>query len=59
MNDDSRIQIALVDDKLRILREVWMDAKPERKSHWMEKINRALDERLELMEACAGARGQR
>jgi hypothetical protein len=40
-----------IDEKLSILRESWMDAKPERKAYWMEKINELLDERLTLMKS--------
>ena len=42
-------QISQVDEKLTILRESWMDSKPEKKSTWMAKIDAALDERFELM----------
>ena len=42
-------QIAQVDEKLRLLREAWMEAAPEKKAHWWAKINAALDERLVLM----------
>lgn len=42
-------QIAQVDEKLTILRESWMDSKPEKKEAWMAKINAALDERSKLM----------
>jgi len=37
-----------IDEKLAILRESWRDAKPERKSYWMDKINELLDERLTI-----------
>jgi hypothetical protein len=37
-----------IDEKLAILRESWMDAKPERKAYWMEKINELLDQRLTI-----------
>jgi len=42
--------IKQIDEKLSILRESWMEAKPERKAYWMAKINELLDERLEAME---------
>ena len=45
MEDD----IKKVDEKLSILRESWLDSKPEKKPTWMSKINAALDERLKLM----------
>jgi hypothetical protein len=37
-----------IDEKLAILRESWLDAKPERKAYWMDKINELLDERLTI-----------
>jgi hypothetical protein len=37
-----------IDEKLSILRESWLDAKPEKKAYWMEKINELLDERLTI-----------
>ena len=49
MNQDPIQQIAQVDEKLKILRESWMDAAPEKKSRWIAKINEALDERSKLM----------
>ena len=49
MSQDILKQIAQVDEKLAILRESWMDSKPEKKPTWMAKINAALDERSELM----------
>ena len=49
MNQDLKHQIAQVDEKLSILRETWMDSQPEKKPHWMSKIDSALDERLKLM----------
>jgi hypothetical protein len=49
MNQDTLQQIAQVDKKLTILREGWMDSKPEKKSTWMTKIDAALDERSKLM----------
>ena len=49
MNQDTLQQIAQVDEKLTILRESWMDSAPEKKSHWMAKIDAALDERSKLM----------
>ena len=48
MNQDTLQQIAQVDEKLTILHESWMDSKPEKKSHWMAKIDDALDERSKL-----------
>lgn len=47
MNPISRIQ--KLDEKLVILRESWLDARPEKKASWMAKIDSALDSRLELM----------
>jgi hypothetical protein len=44
-------QIAQVDEKLSILRESWMDSKPEKKAVWMAKIDSTLDERLVLMKS--------
>jgi hypothetical protein len=35
-----------IDKNLSMLREAWMDAKPEKKSSWLAKIDAALDERL-------------
>lgn len=49
MNQDTLQQIAQVDEKLTILRESWMDSKPEKKSTWMAKIDAALNERSKLM----------
>ena len=49
MNQHTLQQISQVDEKLTILRESWMDSKPEKKSTWMAKIDAALDERFELM----------
>lgn len=49
MNQDALQQIAQVDEKLKILRESWMDSKPEKKATWMAKIDAALDERSKLM----------
>ena len=49
MNQDPILQISQVDDKLTILRESWMDSKPEKKARWMAKIDAALDERSKLM----------
>lgn len=43
------IRIAQVDEKLLILREGWMDSKPEKEEVWMVKINAALEKRFELM----------
>lgn len=54
MNQDPIQQIAQVDEKLAILRESWMDSKPEKKSTWMAKIDAALDERLALMKVRDG-----
>ena len=48
MSQDTLQQIAQVDEKLTILRESWMDSKPEKKSTWMAKIDAALDERSKL-----------
>jgi hypothetical protein len=42
-------EIKQIDEKLAILRESYLDAKPERKQHWMDKINELLDQRLTLM----------
>lgn len=42
-------QIAQIDEKLTILRESWIDSKPEKKPAWMAKIEAALDERSRLM----------
>jgi hypothetical protein len=41
--------ITQADDRLKVLREGWEDSKSEKKSTWMEKINRELDERVKLM----------
>lgn len=41
--------IARVDKALGVLRDGWMDAKPDKQSKWMERINTALDERLSFM----------
>ena len=54
MNQNITQQITQVDEKLTILRESWMDSAPEKKSHWMAKIDAALDERLKLMKARDG-----
>lgn len=43
------LEIKQIDEKLSILRESYLDAKPERKQHWMDKINELLDQRLALM----------
>jgi hypothetical protein len=42
-------QIAQIDEKLAILRESWIDSRPEKKAAWMDKIEAALDERFRLM----------
>jgi hypothetical protein len=49
MPTEATDQIAQVDEKLSILRESWLDAKPEKKAVWMTKIDAALDERSKLM----------
>jgi len=50
MNKESTVkEIEKVDEKLSILRESWMDSKREKKKSWFEKINAALDERIDLM----------
>ena len=46
---DAVKKIENIDEKLSILRESWIDSKKEKKSAWFEKINAALDERLEHM----------
>ena len=43
-------KIKQVDEKLDILRESWMDARPKKKGHWMARIDEVLDDRLVLME---------
>jgi hypothetical protein len=48
MNPETTAQIKQIDEKLSILRESYLDAKPERKQHWMDKINDELDKRNEL-----------
>ncbi len=48
MNPETTAQIKQIDEKLAILRESYLDAKPERKQHWMDKINDELDKRNEL-----------
>lgn len=45
---DNAKQISQVDEKLSILRESWMEAKPENKARWMSRIDTALDERILL-----------
>ena len=45
MNEETQ-SVLQIDEKLLILREGWMDAKPEKKSTWMAKIDAALDERI-------------
>jgi hypothetical protein len=47
-------RIAQVDEKLTILRESWIDSKPETRSTWMTKIDDALDERSKLMKVRDG-----
>jgi len=47
-------RIAQVDEKLTILRESWIDSKPEKRSTWMTKIDAALDERSKLMKVRDG-----
>lgn len=42
-------EIAKLDQMLSILRESWMDSQPQKKSHWMAKIDAALDERIKFM----------
>lgn len=49
MKQHTLLQIVQVDEKLTILRESWMDSRPEKKSTWMAKIDAALDERSKLM----------
>lgn len=42
-------ELEKIDDALDSLREAWMDSKEEKKSTWMGKINKMLDDRLEIM----------
>jgi len=42
-------RIAVLDEKLKILRLAWLDDKREKEGHWLGKINKALDERLVFM----------
>jgi hypothetical protein len=53
MNPEQQ-RIAQVDEKLTILRESWIDSKPEKRSTWMTKIDDALDERSKLMKVRDG-----
>jgi len=48
MSQETETKIKQIDEKLSILRESYLDAKPERKQHWMDKINELLDQRLIL-----------
>lgn len=41
--------ITELDATLTMLRQSWIDAKPAEKNRWFSLINKALDERLELM----------
>lgn len=41
-------EIIEIDRVLALLREAWMDSKPEKKPEWMAKINAALDDRLKI-----------
>ena len=43
------ILISECDKNLSLLREAWMEAKPDKKSRWLDLINQALDERIRLM----------
>jgi len=43
-------KIIEIDRNLALLREAWMDSKPEKKPQWMAKIDAALDERLKIAE---------
>jgi len=38
-------EIAKIDVELAVLREAWMDARPDDKNKWMGRINAKLDER--------------
>ena len=53
MNTEQQ-RIAQVDEKLTILRESWIDSKPEKRSTWMTKIDATLDERSKLMKVRDG-----
>jgi hypothetical protein len=44
-------QIVLTDQTIAMLRDFWMNAKPEEKLDYREKLNAALDHRLNLMQA--------
>lgn len=42
-------QIAAIDERLKILRDGWIDSRNDKRDSWVQKIDAALDERLELM----------
>lgn len=48
MNPETEIK--KFDEKLAILREGYLDAKPERKQHWIDKINEELDKMNEELD---------
>jgi hypothetical protein len=44
------LSIAAIDEKLALLRQGYLDAKPEKQGEWRRRIDQALDMRLELMQ---------
>jgi hypothetical protein len=42
-------EIAKCDERLKILREGWMDSKDEKKQSWVMRLDAELDERSKLM----------
>ena len=46
---DVLASIKSIDDKLSMAKEGWDDARVNKKSKWMHKINALLDDRIDLM----------
>ncbi len=42
-------QIMAIDERLKILRDGWVDARKDKRAEWMRRIDLVLDERLALM----------
>ena len=42
-------QIIAIDERLKILRDGWVDARKDKRAEWMRRIDLVLDERLALM----------
>jgi hypothetical protein len=42
-------QIIAIDERLKILRDGWIDARKDKRAEWIRRIDLVLDERLALM----------